>query len=149
MARTSYISAALVLVAVMLFGAVQAQVFDQCMSYYGGLGPEGIQEQVPTCKQGLRGFRGCCNEVKQLVARGPDGCLCDDQVWEQLVHKIEEANINPGLNRDSLNMFANLCGIPHSGNGGCRRMARQRARSATRGSSSASSRTTTRSSTRN
>jgi hypothetical protein len=28
----------------MLFGAVQAQVFDQCMSYYGGLGPEGIQE---------------------------------------------------------------------------------------------------------
>jgi hypothetical protein len=60
-----------------------------------------------------------------------------------------EANINPGLNRDSLNMFANLCGIPHSGNGGCRRMARQRARSATRGSSSASSRTTTRSSTRN
>lgn len=44
MARTSYISAALVFVAVMLFGAVQAQVFDQCMSYYGGLGPEGIQE---------------------------------------------------------------------------------------------------------
>lgn len=34
-----------------------------------------------------------------------------------------------GLNRDSLNLFANLCGIPHAGNGQCRRMARAKARS--------------------
>jgi hypothetical protein len=132
MARTSYISFALLMVAVMLFGTVQAQMVDQCMSYYGGLGPEGIQQvsargrsiqpkteiisllacichafvlrlsallwhgghlckpltcllaclspayflrsqQVPTCKQGLRGFRGCCNEVSQGRVAGGRG----------------------------------------------------------------------------
>jgi hypothetical protein len=46
MARSSF-APALVVVAVMLLGVVQAQttsknVHDQCMSYFGGLGKEGI-----------------------------------------------------------------------------------------------------------
>lgn len=41
-----------------------------------------------------------------------------------------EAGIN-GLNKDSLNTFANLCGIAHSGGSGsnCRRLARSSRRS--------------------
>ena len=55
-----------------------------------------------------------------------------------------DAGIN-GLNRDSLNTFANLCGIPHAGGASCRRMARRSARA---NSGSSSRRSSTRSSTR-
>lgn len=137
MARSS-LSSVTVLVAVLLVGSAYAQttksgVHDQCMSYFGGLGgKEGITQLVPTCKQGMRGFRGCCAEVKELVNKAPQGCLCDDDVWEELVQKVEEANID-GLTRERLDLFANVCGIAHSGNAGCRRLQRTQARS-TRGS---------------
>lgn len=59
-----------------------------------------------------------------------------------------EAGIN-GLNRDSLNTFANLCGIPHSGGASCRRMQRRSARANNSGSSRRSSTRSSRASSRN
>lgn len=82
---------------------------------------------VPSCKKGRTGFRACCSEVKVLVGKAPEGCLCDAQVWEELVQKVEDAGID-GLNSNSLNTFANLCGIAHSGGAGCRRLQRRSTR---------------------
>jgi hypothetical protein len=36
--------------------------------------PEFFPQLVPTCQQGMRGFRGCCAEVKELVNKAPQGC---------------------------------------------------------------------------
>lgn len=57
MARSSF-SPALVVVAVMLLGSVQAQttsktVHEQCMSYFGGLGKQGIVDVSITNHESL------------------------------------------------------------------------------------------------
>lgn len=105
MARSSFSTAFAVVFAVLLIGGAHAQIHDQCMNYFGGLGgQDGITavrrcsmsglkslycsdfaiasvtlfpdapclcpgcldlQLVPTCKQGLRGFRGCCSEVSR------------------------------------------------------------------------------------
>jgi len=118
MARQNSTNALLVMVALVLVSSAHAQL-DQCVEYFNGLGgATGVMQKVPSCSQGMVSMRQCCQEAKALAAGGPGKCLCDPQVWAFAVKTAEDAQMD-GVNSDTLNMFANLCGIPHYGGSGC------------------------------